>query len=163
MNMRKGLTIILALLSSFVFAQDKSQKIDLTQKQTNGMIKFEKKVHNFGQMNEGQKVSTTFKFYNTGTDSVTLTEVKAGCGCTIPKWPKNAIAPGDSAEIMVTFNSRGKNGVFTKSVFVKHNGQGGVEYITIKGIVKPKVQATPENKPATQQAIPVQEIEEPKK
>jgi hypothetical protein len=47
MNMRKGLTIILALLSSFVFAQDKSQKIDLTQKQTNGMIKFEKKGAQF--------------------------------------------------------------------------------------------------------------------
>ena len=161
--MRKVFTIALALMSTFVFAQDQNKKIDLSQKSTGGTIKFEKKVHNFGQITEGQKVSTTFKFYNTGSDSVTLTEVKAGCGCTIPKWPKYAIAPGDSAEIMVTFNSRGKSGVFTKSVFVKHNGEGGVEYITIKGIVKPPAHVTPANKPETQQAIPVQKKEEPKK
>ena len=50
-----------------------------------------------------------------------ISNAKGSCGCTVPKWPKEAIAPGASGEIQVTFNSRGKKGKQHKSVTLTAN------------------------------------------
>jgi hypothetical protein len=62
-----------------------------------------------------------------------LSNVSASCGCTTPKWPREAIAPGKSAVITAEYNSQGRPGTFTKSIFVKSNG--GDVTLTISGNV----------------------------
>lgn len=84
-------------------------------------IEFEKTIHNFGTLKEGASVSYTFKFKNTGNKPLLISNAKGSCGCTVPKWPKEAIAPGASGEIQVTFNSRGKKGKQHKSVTLTAN------------------------------------------
>lgn len=84
-------------------------------------IAFEKTVHDFGNLKSGASVSYTFKFKNTGNKPLIISNAKGSCGCTVPKWPKDPIAPGKEGEIQVTFNSRGKKGQQHKSVTLTAN------------------------------------------
>lgn len=93
------------------------------QNSTSGpIITFEKKTHNFGDIVQGDVVEETFKFANTGTEPLIITNVQVTCGCTTPKgWPRDPILPGGKGEITVAFNSNGKHGVQNKTVTVVSN------------------------------------------
>lgn len=82
---------------------------------------FEKTIHDFGTLKEGASVSYTFTFKNTGNKPLLISNAKGSCGCTVPSWPREAVAPGESGEIKVTFNSRGKKGKQHKSVTLTAN------------------------------------------
>jgi hypothetical protein len=105
-------------------------------------VQFEKKTHDFGEFEEGIQATTSFKFKNTGNAPLVLNAVTPSCGCTSPDWPKEPIAPGEEGEIKVVYNSKGRPGHFTKSITVKHNGEGGTVFLTIKGTVV-KAETTP--------------------
>jgi hypothetical protein len=45
-----------------------------------------------------------------------ISNAKGSCGCTVPQWPKEPIAPGSQGEISVQFNSKGKKGSQNKTV-----------------------------------------------
>lgn len=100
---------------------------------SNASIKFENTSHSFGNIIEGQIARYDFKFVNTGTETLALSNVSASCGCTTPKWPREPIEPGKSAIVTAEYNSQGRPGTFTKSIFVKSNG--GDLTLTISGNV----------------------------
>lgn len=91
--------------------------------------------YDFGTMKEGEKVSHVFKFKNSGDKPLTITNAKGSCGCTVPDYPKTAIAPGDEAEIKVEFNSKGKKGAQTKFVTIDANTIPAQTRLTIKADV----------------------------
>ena len=99
-------------------------------------IAFEKTIHDFGTLKEGASVSYTFEFKNTGNKPLLISNAKGSCGCTVPRWPKEAIAPGASGEIEVTFNSRGKHGKQHKSVTLTANTDPANTRLYIKADVK---------------------------
>lgn len=101
-------------------------------------IKFNELVHDFGSINEGDIVSTTFKFKNTGKYVLLIYHAQAFCGCTVPEWPRDPIKPGESAEIKVQFNSHGKTGQVTKTVNISSNAVTPVISLTIRATVIPK-------------------------
>lgn len=107
-------------------------------------IEFEKSSHDFGTIKEGTQATVTFTFTNTGNSPLVLNSVQASCGCTTPKWSKEPIAPGSTGEVTATYNSKGRPGNFTKTITVKHNGEGAVEYLTIRGFVE-KAQPKPKS------------------
>jgi hypothetical protein len=74
--------------------------------------------HNFGEIPEGDKVSHTFKFKNTGSNPLKVENVKPSCGCTTPDWSREDVAPGAEGFVTVEFDSKGKTGVQKKSVTV---------------------------------------------
>lgn len=82
---------------------------------------FDQEVFEFGSIKEGESVSHTFKFTNTGNAPLKINKAKSTCGCTVPDWPKNPIAPGKTGEIKVIFNSKGKAGVQKKPVYIYAN------------------------------------------
>ena len=96
-------------------------------------VVFAELSHNFGNVIEGQVARYDFKFTNTGTEPLVLTNVQASCGCTSPKWPREAIAPGATAVVTAEYNSAGREGNFTKNIFVYTNG--GDVTLTITGVV----------------------------
>jgi hypothetical protein len=99
------------------FAQEASAK-----KADGAVITFEKKTHDFGEIVQGDKVEHTYKFTNTGTEPLVITNVEVSCGCTTPKgWPRDPIMPGGKGEITVAFNSAGKMGKMTKTVTIVSN------------------------------------------
>jgi len=84
-------------------------------------ISYENTHYDFGTVVEGKKVKKTFTFRNTGTAPLKIFSAYGSCGCTVPTYPKQLIAPGESGEILVEFNSRGRVGPNTKSVIVSAN------------------------------------------
>jgi hypothetical protein len=101
-------------------------------------IKYEQESFDFGVVDEGEVVTHVFKFKNTGTEPLTITNAKASCGCTVPNWSKEPVAPGANGEIKVEFNSKGKPGNQSKRVTVTGNTNPTDTFIEIKGMVKGK-------------------------
>jgi hypothetical protein len=111
-------------------------------------MEFEETEFDFGVIDEGEKVNHVYKFKNTGNEPLVITNAKGSCGCTVPQWPKEPIAPGAESEIKVEFNSKKKTGKQQKRVTIEANIPGGKTFLTIKGEVTPDPNA-PKNKPAT--------------
>lgn len=98
-------------------------------------IKFEKTTVDFGSFSMDEPIQKcTFKFTNTGSTKLVITAVHASCGCTIPDYPKDFIAPGASGEITVTYNGTGKMpGRFKKNIQVFTNCKEEMVRIFIQG------------------------------
>ena len=73
-------------------------------------FQWENTMYNFGNINQGEVVNYTFKFTNNGTEDLLIQSASASCGCTVPKKPEGAIAPGGQGEIVVRYDSKGKSG-----------------------------------------------------
>ncbi|MFC2110237.1 DUF1573 domain-containing protein, partial [Bacteroidota bacterium] len=103
------------------------------------VAEFDKKVFDFGVINEGDVVTTKYILTNTGKSDLIIRDAKGSCGCTVPTWPKDKpIKAGESAEIGVKFNSSGKKNRQSKTVTLYTNTINGKEVLTIKGEVTPK-------------------------
>ena len=99
---------------------------------------FETEEHDFGKVTDGDIVRHTFTFTNNGDNPLVIQRAKASCGCTVPQWTKEPVAPGEKGEINVEFNSKGKVGMQTKTITVTANFDGGInKVLRIKGEVAP--------------------------
>jgi hypothetical protein len=115
------------------FAQAKKETIESKHQ---AEIKFEEPQHDFGTIKEGSVVSWEFRFQNVGDTLLILKNVLTSCGCTIVEWPKEPIKPGESASIIVNFDSKGKEGRFNKVVNILSNSSSNSSRITISGTVE---------------------------
>ena len=143
--------IILILLAPFISCQESAAKkingatpVETTQASSSKQITdgpvmtFNKTDHDFGTINEGDKVTTEFSFTNTGSADLIIVDARGSCGCTVPKYPKNtAIKPGQSETITVSFDSSNKPGMQQKSVTLSANTSSGREMLRIKANVTP--------------------------
>ncbi len=99
---------------------------------------FKDTVHNFGTMHEGELVEYEFSFTNNGKTPLLITSAVGSCGCTVPEYPKDAVQPGKSAIMKVTFNSAGKMGHQEKSVTIHANTVQNIQMLYIKADVEKK-------------------------
>jgi len=103
------------------------------------VITFEKDMHDFGKINEADgRVTTVFNFKNEGPAPLVLSNVRASCGCTTPKWTREPIEPGATGAITVTYNPSGRPGKFSKTITVTSNATEPTKKLYIKGEVIPK-------------------------
>lgn len=110
------------------------------------VITFEKDSHDFGKIHESDgRVTTVFNFKNEGMTPLVLSNVRASCGCTTPKWTHEPIEPGATGAITVTYNPNGRPGKFSKTITVSSNATEPTKRLYIKGEVIPKP-AQPVNK-----------------
>ncbi len=98
-------------------------------------MEFAEMTHDFGDINEGDKVNHVFTFKNTGNEPLIISSAKGSCGCTVPQWPKEPIPPGGDGEIKVEFNSKNKPGKQTKTVTIHANTDPNPTRLTIKAQV----------------------------
>jgi hypothetical protein len=110
------------------------QTKEVTPESATTMV-FDKDVHDFGTVKDGDKVTHVFKFKNSGDKPLTIFDAKGSCGCTVPEYPRAPIAPGESGEIKVEFNSKGKKGLESKFVTLNANTIPGETRLTIKANV----------------------------
>ena len=101
-------------------------------------ISFDKKEYDFGTVNEGDIVETSYLVTNSGKTDLVITNAQASCGCTVPVWPKNPIKPGATGEVKVKFNTSGKPNRQQKTITLTTNTESGREVLTLKGSVTPK-------------------------
>ena len=100
-------------------------------------FKFEKEVHDFGNVKEGTQAEYVFKFTNIGKEPLVITNVQASCGCTTPKWTKEPVKPGESGQVTAIYNSKGRPGNFNKAVTITSNAKTAQKVLFIKGNVEP--------------------------
>lgn len=82
---------------------------------------FTENSYDFGQITEGEVVKHFFVFTNEGKSDLLISNAKASCGCTVPYYPKEPIAPGTTDTIRVEFNSKGKSGKQKKNITITAN------------------------------------------
>ena len=101
------------------------------------VLEFDKKEHDFGEIEKGTRVETIFKYKNTGDAPLVITDIKSSCGCTIPEnWSREPLSPGASGEFTVKFNGSGANKI-SKTITVTANTEKGSEAVKITAFVKP--------------------------
>ncbi len=101
------------------------------------VIEFDKKEHDFGEIEAKTSVETTFSYTNTGDAPLVITNIKSSCGCTVPEdWSREPLAPGASGDFSVKFNGSGSNKI-TKTITVTANTEKGSEVVKITAFVKP--------------------------
>lgn len=99
-------------------------------------IKWLKVNHNFGAFNENDgPVTCSYRYVNSGDKPLVIVSARATCGCTSPKYSDKKLAPGDTAEISVTFNPKGRLGRFEKKVYVETNTRDSRSILTLGGVI----------------------------
>lgn len=93
-------------------------------------------TYDFGAFSEDlNEVEANFKFINKSGEPIYITQVASSCGCTVPSYSKDEIAPGDTATIDVKYNAVGRPGRFSKQVYVRTTASHERYKLTVKGVV----------------------------
>ena len=135
--------MLLAVMAFEVNAQATTAPTSLAIQIGGAEISIEKEVHDYGVMEQNGNGQCEFVFTNTGTEPLLITNARGSCGCTVPEWPREPIAPGASSAIKVKYDTK-RIGLINKSVTITSNGETSTKIIRIKGEVKaPAAGATP--------------------
>ncbi len=122
------LTIFLSLTQ--LDAQTNKAKVDMAfDKTVNGIT-----AHDYGSIIYGANGKVDFNFTNQGTNPLVISDVKSSCGCTVPTWPKEPIAPGKQGTISLVYNTT-LPGVFNKTVVVYSNANNSPVRLEVRGKV----------------------------
>jgi hypothetical protein len=106
-----------------------------TEVQKGAKIEFTKEVHNYGKIKYNGDPYCTFEFKNTGDEPLIISNSKGSCGCTVPTWPKEPIAPGATGSIKVKYDTK-RPGPINKSVTITSNAvNASTKVLRIKGEV----------------------------
>ncbi|MEY3083940.1 MAG: hypothetical protein RL037_120 [Bacteroidota bacterium] len=114
-----------------------------TAVQGGAKIEFSKETHDYGNIKYGGEPYCTFEFKNTGDQPLIISGAKGSCGCTVPEYSKEPVAPGAKGSISVKYDTN-RPGPINKSVTINSNAvnvEGGISVLRIKGEVGP----APEN------------------
>ncbi len=109
----------------------------VAQTDAGAKIEFTKETHDYGTIKNGADGTCSFEFKNTGTEPLIISMAKGSCGCTVPEWPKEPIAPGAKASIKVKYDTS-RAGAINKNVTITSNAVNEpTKIIYIKGTVLP--------------------------
>ncbi len=147
MRTRELIVLLLLVLSIVVIscARDKGEAgLDANALNTDStgdipQIEFLNEFHDFGRIIEGEIVSYTFQFRNTGKGGLVITSASASCGCTIPTYSKQPVAPGETGKLEIVFDSHGKRGIQNKTIAIRTNAKKGRNILIISADVTEKV------------------------
>lgn len=95
------------------------------------VITFDSDLHDFGRITQGESISYSFHFRNTGNSDLIISGCSATCGCTVADFPRGRIAPGKDGYVTVSFNSQGKIGQQYQEITVSSNAQPGRNILKI--------------------------------
>ncbi len=132
-------TIAIAFASCDVRKHDKlavdnklTQQIEIKDPTTVQIID---STYNFGKVTDGEIVTYNYRFKNTGTKPLVVTNASASCGCTVPEKPEQPIQPGDTGYIKVKFDSKNRVGQAHKTVTVSSNAEPAFPELLLTGEV----------------------------
>ncbi len=141
-------TMIALLFASFTLqAQETTQKPQNATKKEQSATKkgkakvaeitFESLEHDYGNIYKGDNGECEFVFKNTGKAPLQITNARASCGCTVPSWPREPIAPGKKSVIRVKYDTN-RLGTINKSITVTSNAVNNSVVLHIKGSISEK-------------------------
>jgi hypothetical protein len=87
----------------------------------------------FGKITQGEIVKCSFVFTNEGKSPLVISSASASCGCTVPSYSEDPIAPGAQGKIEVVFDSKGKLGMQTKTITLIANTIPNTKVLYLRG------------------------------
>ena len=143
--MKKLITLSIALLAfTFSNAQEttkitkkfpKTIKTTLPKVEGAGMV-FQSETIDYGSVAANSDGKREFTFTNNGNKPLIITNAQGSCGCTVPTYSKEPIAPGAKGVISVKYDTSRAGQPFTKTVTITSNAAGvPSKTLTIKGTV----------------------------
>lgn len=138
------LLLVFALLATtLVIAQNTSEQ---PAENTNApVIAFESEVYDYGKVPLNGDGNCIFRFTNNGKEPLILSNVRASCGCTVPSWPREPIAPGESGEINVRYTTMSRAHTINKSITVQSNASNANVVLRLRGEVVDEANTTGSN------------------
>ena len=133
MKLRFALTIFTFYLFLNINAQDK-----IIINPNAPEITFEKELIDMGtyKQHDDESSRCEFVFTNTGKEPLIIEKAKGSCGCTVPEWPKEPIAPGETAVMKINYDEK-RVGPYTKSITITSNAETSPKIVKVKGKVIP--------------------------
>ena len=133
MKIKFSLSILYLFIFMFSYSQD--QIIDNPNAPE---ITFEKELIDMGTYEQYDDESSRceFIFTNTGKEPLIIEKAKGSCGCTVPEWPKEPIAPGESAIMKINYDEK-RVGPYTKSITITSNAKTSPKIVKVKGKILP--------------------------
>lgn len=136
--------VVTSTLSNEPLSAEELKKIEEEEKErkaayeaTLTTIEFNELYHDFGDVLPGSSNTFEFEIKNTGSQPLIVQDASASCGCTVPVWPKEPIAPGASDVIEVTFSPKpSQKNEIKKTVTVTANTKEKVHKLEIRAFVK---------------------------
>lgn len=150
--MKKIITLSIALLAfTFSNAQETTKNKKTIKKTTTkttkatspavpkvegaGMV-FVSETIDYGTVAANSDGKREFVFTNNGNKPLIITNATGSCGCTVPTYSKEPIAPGAKGVIGVKYDTSRAGQPFTKTVTITSNAAGSPsKTLTIKGTV----------------------------
>jgi hypothetical protein len=127
----------LFLSFSLLFVASLAMNTVSAQIEKGAKIEFSKETHDYGNIKYDGDPYCSFEFKNTGNEPLIISNAKGSCGCTVPEWPKEPIAPGAKGAIRVKYDTK-RPGPINKSVTITSNAINSPDMIIrIKGEVGP--------------------------
>ena len=105
-----------------------------------GEIKFQELIHDFGDIEEGKSAKFDFIYSNIGNAPIIVSAAQPSCGCTVGEFTKDPVLPGKTGKVTAIYNTVNRPGSFYKTITVTNNGKLHAVVVTIKGNVVPKSQ-----------------------
>jgi Protein of unknown function (DUF1573) len=92
-----------------IYPDEEKTRCDRVREMPRTTMHFYETSHNYGTIPRGNVVKHTFRFKNTGENPLVICKADVHCGCTVPSFPHDAIAPGDDGELIVEINTAKKD------------------------------------------------------
>ncbi|WP_303811049.1 DUF1573 domain-containing protein [Apibacter mensalis] len=113
------------LLGAFIFSN--AQEIKITN--------YENNTVDYGNVNKGSNGKRIIKIQNVGDKPLIISNINTSCGCTVPQWTTEPIAPGKKGEITVTYNTSNV-GRFSRTITISSNDEKKPNLpVRIEGVV----------------------------
>ncbi|MCR9173164.1 MAG: DUF1573 domain-containing protein [bacterium] len=116
---RVAILISILINSALVFGQEAE-------------FSLEEKVHKFPKTKQGVLLEHKFKITNTGEAPLIISDYKVSCKCTKAILPKAPILPGETYQLKVTFDTKGKYDFQDRTVYLKTNTKKGTHSVRFK-------------------------------
>ncbi len=100
------------------------------------IIEFRESRYDFGNVSHGEKLAYTFIYKNTGDAPLVIHSARADCGCTIPEYDSEPLAPGKEGRLKVVFNTQGFMGYQAKTLQLLTNAKDPVVTLAIRAIIE---------------------------
>ena len=107
-----------------------------TSNNKEAVISFDKMEHNFGNVLQGEVVSYSFHFTNTGGAPLLISNVSTSCGCTVGDFSREPIMPGKDGYVKATYDSKGHRGFQNRTLTVITNTNPNQTKLHLKANVK---------------------------
>lgn len=115
---------------------DPSKKEGSSSTFASTQLAWAEEVHSFGTIKQHTENVHVFKFQNVGENPLIIEDAQGSCGCTVPEYPREPIAPGESGEITVKYSPGTQMGQQQKTVAITANTEPRVFNLTINANVE---------------------------